>query len=234
MSQAPDGQFWLVVVSDEKTMDQKPGCSMPAPKAKATFNGVPLKRLTGMVPGEAAYNRDCVIEFGFPGGWLAGAPRGKEAVEPGGPIPAAARSKGPAVLRIEDHSGKWVLEIPDAFTQRALTLESPPGGTIRRGQTVVLRRLPASDVVSITPAAVRLRSTATSADASLTIKDGVEIQGNRITVNVPRDVPRPFDGAVVLELLNEVRPAWGPCPVRKCEVSINHFNTASLTVRLES
>jgi hypothetical protein len=233
MSQAPGGRFWLVVVANDKTMDQTPNCPLPAPKATATLNGVPLARLTGFIPGEASYNRDCIVEFGFPGGWLAGTQRTKDAVEPGGDLPAAARSKGPAVLRLQDHSARWVLELPDAFTKRALILEVPADGVLRRGQTAVLKRLPASDQISAAPAAVRLRAPTMPPAEALTIREGVAVQGNRVTFTVPPNLPSRFDADVVVEILNDVQPAMVRCPVSECSVTIDYLEPTPLVVSLE-
>lgn len=71
---------------------------------KASFNGVPLKRLTGIHAfGDLTYDRACMLELAFPG--ELDSDRGGPEVELAGRIPAAARSPAARLLRIEDAYG---------------------------------------------------------------------------------------------------------------------------------
>jgi hypothetical protein len=102
-------------------------CKLPAPKARATLNGVVLNRLTGTRAGDDMIrDLDCIVAFGAPDG-------------------AIGNMGNAAVLRVEDQSATWTFEVPDAFTPRTMTLVSPDDRIIRRGKEVVVQWSPSSD-----------------------------------------------------------------------------------------
>lgn len=202
-------------------------CAKLSMNIKASFNGVPLKRLTGIYAfGDLTYDRGCMLELAFPG--ELDSDRGGPEVELAGPIPAAARSPAAGLLRIEDGSATWKLSVPDAFTTRTLTLESPTGPgqpTLRRGDRVVLRWSPATDVQG-KPTGLRLRlqppggpleGTVTVESAALTI------DGDRLSFTVPSDAPDQLNGPIELQLLGPygVAPKLLGCPVTTCQVWIS-------------
>jgi hypothetical protein len=101
-------RFTLLIMRNERTLDQSAHCDPPMPGLTATFNGVRMKRFLGLViNGEFGYSRDCIVELGFsrsesfarPGsGASADGPSayGSERAEP---IPAEARSNDAAIVR---------------------------------------------------------------------------------------------------------------------------------------
>jgi hypothetical protein len=103
----PPGTVQLRLLPDEKHINWEGPCKLPAPKARATLNGVSFKRLRGKHLGDDfEYERDCIVEF-------------EVAVDR---IPK--RNTG-ASLQISDDSATWTLEIPTAFAPRSLALVSP-------------------------------------------------------------------------------------------------------------
>jgi hypothetical protein len=102
-------------------------------------------------PARAGASPEAVDAPSPRGGGRASPEGGGPEVELAGPIPAAARAPAAGLLRVEDESATWTLSVPDAFTTRTLTLESPTGSgqpTLQRGDRVVLRWSPATDVHS--------------------------------------------------------------------------------------
>jgi hypothetical protein len=183
--------------------------------AMATFNGSPLKRMRGAYAnGDLAYDRDTLLEFAFPGPDTT-----SFGSELGGPIPARARSGAGATLRIEDAGGVWVLSVPDAFTPRTLTLVSPADGVLHRGGRVVLRWSPSTDALAGTT--IGLRRAAAPLEFEKT--DDATIEGDRITVTIPKNLPQGFDGPVELDLMGTtfIEPQVGPCPVKVCKASLD-------------
>jgi hypothetical protein len=191
--------------------------------AKASFNGQPLKRLTGIYAmGDLSYDRDRILEFAFPGNFTSD--RGGPLIELGGPIPAPARATAAGTVRIEDGSAIWTLSVPDAFTPRTLTLESPSGPTpkLQRGERVVLRWAPATDVLSGKDMRLRLQQPGRPLDGVIIGSDALTIEGGRLSFTVPSDVPAAFTGPIQLQLLamSPFEPKRSTCPVAKCEVEI--------------
>lgn len=191
-------------------------CTPPAPKARATLSGVALVRQTGKrVTDDSSYDRYCFIEFSSPGG-----------------IPA--NTGNGAALRIEDGSAMWTLDIPDAFTPRAVAIVSPADGIIRRGQKVVVRWSPQSDGMSGKEIGFALYGT--DRDPKKWIDMGeVKVQsGGRLAFTVPSTVPRELRGPVWLQFRGtaNVMPASDPCPVQSCAVSVR-FPVPPLAVNLE-
>src|SRR5258706_14675163 len=61
----PGGNVLVTVLPQEKDVQWKGPCKLPAPNARASLNGVPLTRLRGTHVGDdMAYDRDCIVEFG--------------------------------------------------------------------------------------------------------------------------------------------------------------------------
>lgn len=189
--------------------------------AKASFNGQPLKRLAGTYAvGDLSYDRGYMLEFAFPGGLMRD--RGGPETELPGPIPAAARSTAAALVRIEDASATWTLTVPDAFTSRTLSLESPAGSEFRRGDRVVLRWSPASDVLLGKNLRLRLQRPGHAGEGVVIGSDGLTIEGDRLSFTVPRDVPEQFTGPIQLQVLGPsvFEPKRSTCPVAWCAVWI--------------
>jgi hypothetical protein len=189
--------------------------------AKASFNGRPLKRLTGIYAmGDLTYDRDYLLEFAFPGNSYSD--RGGPETELPGPIPAAARSTAAAQVRIEDASATWTLTVPDAFTPRTITLESPVGRELRRGDRVILRWSPASDVLLGKYLRLRLQPPAQPGEGVVIGSDSLSIEGDRLTFTVPHDVPERLTGPLQIQVLgpSEFEPKRSACPVAECDVSI--------------
>jgi hypothetical protein len=204
---------------------QRPECPKLSMNIKASFNGVPLKRLTGIYAfGDLTYDRACMLELAFPG--ELDSDRGGPEVELAGPIPMAARAPAAGLLRIEDGSATWKLSVPDAFTTRTLTLESPPGPgqpTLRRGDRVVLRWSPATDVQG-RPMGLRLQPPGRPLEEAVTVESAaLTIDGDRLSFTVPSDVPEQLNGPVELQLLGPYgfAPKLLGCPVKKCQVWIS-------------
>lgn len=192
---------------------------------KASFNGVPLKRLTGIYAfGDLTYDRGCMLELAFPGELHSD--RGGPEVEHAGPIPAAARSPAAGLLRVEDESATWKLSVPDAFTTRTLTLESPTGSgqpTLQRGDRVVLRWSPATDVHS-KPIGLRLQPPGRPLEEAVTVESAaLTIDDDRLSFTVPSDAPEQLNGPIELQLLGPygVAPKLVGCPVMTCQVWIS-------------
>jgi hypothetical protein len=201
--------------------------------AKASFNGQPLKRLVGIYAvGDLAYDRAHMLEFAFPGSLMRD--RGGPETEHPGPIPAAARSTGAALVRIEDASATWTLTVPDAFTSRTLSLESPAGNEFRRGDRVVLRWSPASDVLLGKYLRLRLQQPGRAGEGVVVGSDGVTIEGARLSFTVPHDVPEHFTGPIQLQVLGPsvFEPKRSACPVASCQVWIEaSIDAFSATLR---
>jgi hypothetical protein len=190
---------------------------MPAPAAQATVNGVALKRLVGKrVTDDRSYDHDCVVDFASIDGTLGKAGNG-------------------AVLRIEDGSAIWTVEVPDAFTSRAIALVSPAGGVIRRGQEVVLRWSPASDRMIGSEIAFALYGADRRAEKWIDMGKVHVRGGGQLAFTIPTTVPRDLNGSVWLQFRGtaNVHPSFGSCPVRTCTVSVS-FNVPPVAVKLES
>jgi hypothetical protein len=208
--------------SDEPRRNECPKLAM---NIKASFNGVPLKRLTGIYAfGSLTYDRGCMLELAFPG--ELDSDRGGPEVELPGPIPAAARSPAAGLLRIEDESATWKLSVPDAFTTRTLTIESPTGPgqpTLQRGDRVVLRWSPATDVQS-KPIGLRLQPPGRPIEEAVMVESAaLTIDGDRLSFTIPSDAPEQLNGPIELQLLGPygIVPKLLGCPVKECDVWIS-------------
>ncbi len=196
----------VMVMMNEETMDHAPRCVRPAPRATATLNGVRLLRQTGvLLAPEFGYNRDCFIEFALSGRSFAELVRG-------GPS---------AILRIEDETASWVLEVPFAFAPRRLTLASPADGRLAPGQEVALSWWPPTDRFNPSSFALALRRQ-DGAGAPLYIRPpALRMGAGRLAFTVPADLPEELAGPIVIDaafpgaIVPETR-----CPVATCEVSL--------------
>ena len=242
----PRGTLVARMGADDKSIVEGPKCPMPAPDATASLNGVPLKRMRGLVVGdEMAYFRDCIIELAFPGPMVKqgrarevlpremGAPR---EIEAPGTIPQAARGSGPATLRVEQGATSRVLTILEAFAPRRLMLVSPEDGALGPGQVVTLRWQPATDRIAHDQVALSLqrRGRRTLSPDDVTIKSSeLSFQGNDITFTVPDTLPETLHGECEIQFLGSayVNPGIGPCPVDRCDVDLI-FDAPSLPVRM--
>jgi hypothetical protein len=226
---------------DKGTVPVASKCLRPAPKARATFNRAPLERLTGIyVGGDLQMDRDCFLDFEFAGPMVHEAFRGgyggripiTKGMKLGGPIPARARSPGPAWLRIDEGDTHFGLEIADAFTQRALTLVSPADGVLRAGQPVTVRWQPGTDDIS--QGEIGLGRPGSNTEQWVTIRNkDLSIHGDRIEFTLPATLPDTLHGGIEIRFLGTayVKPRFGPCPVDKCSVRLI-FDVPPLTARL--
>ena len=182
-------------------------CVRPAARVKATFNGRPLRRATGIYQGgDLQYNRDCMLELMLP----EPAARG------------AAPQSGAAAIAIEEGDTRYRLDVPDALVARQLTLVAPADGVLRPGQPATLSWQPGSDDIS--HAAIGLRRAGSIAvEETLVIgaKD-VSVHGDRIDFTVPARVPAHLHGSIEILFLGtaNVKPKVGPCPVDECHVEV--------------
>ncbi len=187
-------------------------CKLPAPKARATLNGVPLTRQTGRRGGnDRFYDFDCVVSFTSSGQTI---PDSNEA----------------ATLRVEDDSAVWTLAIPEAFALRRLALVSPAGGVVHRGGDVVLQWLPVSD--HIADVTVVLQAGAQESTDSVAVR-GVKVLANGgLALHVPESLSAGWRGRAWIRGTAQVNPRIGPCPARRCSVTVLPPQ-ASISVALE-
>ena len=189
--------------------------------AKASFNGQPLKRLIGTYAfGDLTYDRDGILELSFPGEVVND--RGGPPVEMAGPIPAAARTGASALIRIEDSSASWTATLPDALSPRTLSFEAPTGPgqpSIRRGDTVVLRWSPSTDVLNGKEMRMRLQQPGRGLEGVIIESDQLTITGDRLSFTVPADVPERLNGPIQVQLLGQsmFTPKLSGCPVHECK-----------------
>jgi hypothetical protein len=222
---------WLIVDpgEPEQRWPRTGTCKKLSTKARATYNGLPLKRLSGVYESrEFAYDRDCHFEFAFPG-QMRGEP-GVAASEEPGPIPAAARVGAAAVIQLADDSARWTFSVPDAFTPRKLMRISPPvDQALHRGDTVILRWSPATDVLGDKNIAIGLRPVERPAEGVTIAANKLAIDGDRLTFVIPGDVPENVNGPVHFQLLGTalVKPTTGPCPAASCGVSLQYSAEAA-------
>jgi hypothetical protein len=149
-----------------------------------------------------------------------------------GPIPAKARSSGPASIRIAEGETHLALDVPDAFTPRRLVLASPADGVLRPGQHVKVRWQPATDDIS--KSEIGLLRPGARVEEWLTIRSpGLAIHGDLIEFDVPAKVPDHLRGQIEVRLLGtaDVQPRFSPCPVARCQVHVI-FEAAPAIARL--
>jgi hypothetical protein len=217
MSSVAGSYFRLTINVPNAPVDSKRRrCLLPAPRARASLNGIAMTRIRGVYRGgDLTYDRDCLLEFGFGPPVDVKLPAGREPVQMGGALPASALTPDRAVVRIEDDSARWTWEIPDAFSQRRLSFESPADGTISRGSKIVLRWSPASDQLGPQVTVEIERSATTRQELSAKNETG------RIAFTVPSNLPPAFDGPATLRVHAAVSPGTGPCPVSSCQISLD-------------
>jgi hypothetical protein len=107
---------------------------------------------------------------------------------------------------------------------------SPPGDQVlHRGDTVVLRWSPATDVLGGKKIGIGLQPVERPTEGVTIAPDKVAIDGDRLTFVIPRDVPENVNGAIHLQLLGaaHVKPKTGPCPARSCGVSLQYSAEAA-------
>lgn len=205
-------------------------CRLPSPAATASFNGKSLVRMRGVYRGgDLAYDRDCMIEFGFP---PLSESRGSHTIPIAGalpgPLPASAVTTSRAVIEVREKSVVWSWEIPDLFTPRSVTVKSPSAGSVSRGQEVVLAWSPASD--SLGPGSVvELKTQDGAATKTLSAK----ATKNYLTIVLPRDLPAAFDGPVLLVAEPKAIAGIGKCPVATCSLDMSDRFEATTTITLQ-
>jgi hypothetical protein len=205
-------------------------CRLPAARARATFNGRPLARLTGIFADvDNRIDRDCLLELAFPG------PTGPGGTKLAGAVPESVRARGPAALRIDEGDTHYALEIPDAFSRRALTFVSPADGVVRAGQRVTLRWQPATDDIS--EAEITLRRTGSDGEEAFVdiARDALTIRDDQIAFTIPAQLPPTFRGKIEILGLPALKPRSGPCPVDHCSIKLimDATDVMPLPARLE-
>jgi hypothetical protein len=225
----PFGRLLVQVLApDDEGKVPVSSCRLPAARARATFNGKPLARLTGtFVDADHRYNRDCILELAFPGRTVHEAvgldvdriqiPQGMKLA---GSVPRDVRGRGPASLRIDEGDTHYALEIPDAFSRRALAFVSPADGVLHAGQRVTLRWQPETDDISDVEITLR-RTGGDGPEAFVEIgQDTLAIRGDQIEFTIPAPLPDTFRGKIEVLALPALKPRVGPCPVDSCSVRV--------------
>jgi hypothetical protein len=212
----PPGTVQLRVLPDEKHINLEGPCNLLAPNARATLNGVSLKRLRGKHVGDdLRYDRDCIVEF-------------EVAVD-------AIPKKGTgASLQISDDSATWTLEIPTAFAPRSIALVSPTDRVIRRGERVVVRWSPSNDRMDWRGIAFELLRPDSRPGTGTMVKN-VEVRGEELSFTpLPGDGEAPWRGPALLRFGGTylVKPAFGACPVPSCSVTLA-LSVPSLALTIE-
>ena len=209
MGHVADTYFRMTVDVRDRTVDDRGLCVPLAETARASLNGISLVRLKGMYRGASSLTiRDCLLEFGFGPAVGVKLGPGQASTLMGRALPRAAVTSNRAVLRLEDETTQWRWEIADASAQRRISIESPPKGALKRGQTVMLRWSPASDTIGPHITAEMERSPALHRDVPAQWRD------NRVSFTVPANLPETFDGPLTIRIHADVMPATGPCPSR--------------------
>jgi hypothetical protein len=111
-----------------------------------------------------------------------------------------------------------------------LTRMSPPGDQVlHRGDTVVLRWSPATDVLGGKNIGIGLQPVERPTEGVTIAPDKVAIDGDRLTFVIPGDVPENVNGPVHFQLLGTalVKPTTGPCPAASCGVSLQYSAEAA-------
>jgi hypothetical protein len=191
-------------------------CIPPAPRARASVNGIAMTRIRGAIrSSNYAYDRDCAIEFGFGPPIEVKTGSASEPVQMGRALPRSTLASERALVSIEDDSSRWIWEISEAFADRRLSFEMPQNGTLTRGREVRLRWSPASDRLGEQVNVEIERSATARQEVPATAR------GNRISFIVPSDLAAAFDGPVAIRLRATVVPATGACPVSTCRVLLD-------------
>lgn len=208
---APDAVTLFVL--DEGGAPEK----LAALDVQATFNGVPLRRVRGMLSRDGIrYSRDSVVELRFPP--LPGRERDEAGNELGGPIPQSARAGDSVVVEVWDASARWRLELPDGLVRRQIRLDALTSGFPKKGSRIQFSVSPRTDTLeraNASRAAVLVDSHLFKLPPSC-----VAVEGNRLTFELPADLPRPT--AAIWGLFESVlvRPRIAACTIERCSVSI--------------
>jgi hypothetical protein len=217
ISLSQEGGVRVIAEPRRDSASREAKCPVLVPRASATFNGVAMTRLLGVYAGgDLTYDRDCFLELGFAGETL----------------PAAVRAENSGRLALTDGRVTWSLSIPDAFTPRRLDMLSSPGGSVRRGQSILLRWSPATDRLDDRGIGVGVRRHGHDAELARAIQP-ITIAGDQISFSVPRDLPAEWAGPVDLVFLGTalVAPALRDCPVRECQAHVT-FSVPPVLVTL--
>ena len=191
-------------------------CILPAPKTRASVNGIAMTRIRGAIrSSNYAYDRDCAIEFGFGPPIAVKTGSAPEPVQMGRALLRSTLASERALVQIEDDRTRWTYEIPEAFADRRLSFEMPQSGTLTRGHEVLLRWSPSSDRLGEHVIVEIERNPTARQEVPATA------EGNRISFIVPSDLAGAFDGPVAIRLRATVVPATGACPVSTCRVLLD-------------
>src|SRR5579859_2286626 len=205
------------VFPQEKDIEVKGPCKLPAPDARATLNGLSLTRMRGRHVGDdMAYDRDCIVEFAAP-------------------IDLVPKAGVGASLKISDDSATWTFEVPTAFAARSITLVAPEHGIMRRSERVLVRWSPSSDRIDAAGIAFELYRVDAEPGTGTRIRD-IDVRGNEPAFTVPPSVGDPaWKGPAWLRFLGpfHVKPALGACPVSSCSVTLG-FDVPSVAVTVEN
>jgi hypothetical protein len=200
-------------------LDEGEGASgkLAALDVHATFNGAPLRRVRGMLSRDGIrYSRDSVVELRLPP--LPGRERDEAGNELGGPIPEKARAGESVLVEVWDASARWKLELPDGLVRRQIRLDSLTSNFPKKGSRIQFWVSPRTDVVERANA---FRA-AVQVDAKLfkLPPSCVTVEGNRLTLELPVDLPYPT--AAIWGLFESVlvRPRVVACTLERCSVSI--------------
>ncbi len=184
---------------------------------QATFNGTPLRRVRGMLSRDGLrYSRDSVVELRLPP--LPGRERDEAGNELGGPIPESARAAESVAVEIWDASARWTIELPDGLVRRQLRLDALTSNFPKQGSRVQFSVSPRTDTVeraNASRAAILVDSKLFKLPPSC-----VAVEGNRLTLELPDDLPPP--AAAIWGLFESVlvRPRVAACTLERCSVSI--------------
>jgi hypothetical protein len=210
------GTATVTVLPREQDIRLEGPCKLPAPKARATLNGVALARRRGKHVGDdMSYDRDCIVEFGV-------------AAE-------RVRKAGPGMfLELWDGSVAWKLEVPTAFAPRTFELLTPADAIVRPGARVTVRWSPSSDRIDGRSLGFELYRAESAPGTGITIRE-VDVRGDTLSFSIPSQAEQSgLRGAALLRVLGTygVKPASSHCPVHNCSVTIA-FNVPALAVTLE-
>ncbi len=212
------GRVVLSVVSATEPLPDTKKCELVARGARATLNGVPLKRERGQFASDdLAYNRDCSVEFTIP-------------------IASVPRTGDGATLQISDDSVTWTLELPTAFAPRTFTFRDASRQAVKRGSELSLRWSPPSDHLDPTWIALEIQRAGSEPGTGFVARD-IKIDGAELSFRIPPTTApsSAWSGPAWLRFLGTpgVKPKLGPCPVTSCSVTMQ-FDVPSLALTVEN
>jgi hypothetical protein len=114
------------------------------------------------------------------------------------------------------------MEIPDAFTPRRLALAYPTDGVLRVGHDAVFEWTPRSDRLLPDRVGLVIRRRGGAEHESFRVNaSDVRIDGNRLMLKLPREIPWPSGEPVEVGFSNgmPIRVAVH-CPVQKCTATV--------------